>query len=376
MTQDAFIQQLRHELRSLPKHVVDDIVADYREYIGDALAAGRSEADVIAALGDPVKLARELRAQASFRQWETRRSFGNLLRVIVSIAGLGLVQLFLLVPFIFYLTLLTCGYVLSATMLVTGLATVVLLSSHHAFGWPSTDRIPFSFQGSSEDSNESADDGDVSQRRADGDAAMLKRVNVPDFRVDGDRFVLQPQPGTHMSIVTTSGNVELRNENGKLHVTSTGGATAGFDVKGDVWTIPRANVVALEIGTGRGDTLSAARMGGSAGDMAWEVKSDGEHVSFVEGGKDGPRLAVHSEGDSVVIDKNHVAIDSGDDHVLIVGPHGSSIGALLYGVAMLAGGALGLWLCVWLTRFTWRGLVRYVRRHAERIAERLEHGAA
>ncbi|MFP3741085.1 hypothetical protein, partial [Burkholderia sp. SIMBA_019] len=80
--------------------------------------------------------------------------------------------------------------------------TVVLLSSHHAFGWPSTDRIPFSFQGSSEDSNESADDGDVSQRRADGDAAMLKRVNVPDFRVDGDRFVLQPQPGTHMSIVT------------------------------------------------------------------------------------------------------------------------------------------------------------------------------
>jgi hypothetical protein len=70
-----------------------------------------------------------------------------------------------------------------------------------------------------------------------------------------------------------------------------------------------------------------------------------------------------------------VAIDSGDDHVLIVGPHGSSLGALLYGVAMLIGGALGLWLCVWLTRFTWRGLVRYVRRHAERITERLEHGA-
>jgi uncharacterized membrane protein len=142
MTQDAFIQQLRHELRSLPKHLVDEIVADYREYIGDALAAGRSEAEVIAALGDPVKLARELRAQASFRQWETRRSFSNLLRVIASIAGLGLVQLVLLVPFILYLTLLTCGYVLAATMLVTGLATVLLLGSHHAFGWPATDRIP------------------------------------------------------------------------------------------------------------------------------------------------------------------------------------------------------------------------------------------
>jgi uncharacterized membrane protein len=46
MTQEAFIQQLRHELRSLSKDVVDEIIADYREYIGDALAAGRNEAEV------------------------------------------------------------------------------------------------------------------------------------------------------------------------------------------------------------------------------------------------------------------------------------------------------------------------------------------
>ncbi|WP_321845721.1 DUF1700 domain-containing protein [Paraburkholderia bannensis] len=377
MTQDAFIQQLRHELRSLPKHVVDEIVADYREYIGDALAAGRSEAEVIAALGDPVKLARELRAQASFRQWETRRSFGNLLRVVVSIAGLGLVQLILLVPFIVYLTLLTCAYVISAAMLVAGLATVVLLGSHHAFGWPSVERIPFSFQGGSQggDGDDSEAGDNAPDRREGGDASMLKNVNVPDFRVDGDRFVLRPQAGTHVSVVTTGGTVELRNEGGKLRVTSTGAAPAQFDVKGDVWTIQRADVVALDVRTAGGDTLSAARMGGASGDMAWDVKSDKEHVSFVEGGKDGPMLAVHSEGDSVVIDKNHVAIDSDGDHVLIVGPHGSSIGALLYGVAMLVGGALGLWLCLWLTRLTWRGLVRYVRLHAERIAKRLETGA-
>jgi hypothetical protein len=41
---------------------------------------------------------------------------------------------------------------------------------------------------------------------------------------------------------------------------------------------------------------------------------------------------------------------------------------------MLVGGALGLWLCVWLTRITWRGLVRYVRRQAELISARIEHG--
>src|SRR5580698_1794710 len=110
MTQDEFIQKLRHELGNFPKQAVDEIIADYREYFSDALAAGRSEAEVVAALGDPVKLARELKAQATFRQWETRRSFGNLVRVVMSIAGLGLVQLLLLVPFMLYLLLLTAGY--------------------------------------------------------------------------------------------------------------------------------------------------------------------------------------------------------------------------------------------------------------------------
>jgi hypothetical protein len=60
--------------------------------------------------------------------------------------------------------------------------------------------------------------------------------------------------------------------------------------------------------------------------------------------------------------------------MVIVGPHGSNIGTLLYGFAMLVGGAFGLWLCVRLTCITWRGLVRYVRRQAERLTEKLELG--
>jgi hypothetical protein len=83
---------------------------------------------------------------------------------------------------------------------------------------------------------------------------------------------------------------------------------------------------------------------------------------------------VKSGDDSVVIDRNHVSIQSGSDRMLIIGPHGSSIGTLLYGFAMLVAGVLGLWLCVWLTRITWRGLVRYVRRQIERITERLDAG--
>lgn len=400
MTQDAFIRQLQHELRSLPKHVVDEIVADYREYIGDALAAGRSEAEVIAALGDPVKLARELKAQATFRQWETRRSFGNLMRVFLSIAGLGLLQLVLLVPFMFYLLLLTTGYVVSAALAATGLATVVLLGSHHLLGWPSVDQIPFSFVSGSEHGVASArtesrddDDGDdddavatsgpqpsVAASRDSGASAAAKvdarlaQTHIPDFKVDGDRFELQPEPGTRVSVVTVAGPFEMKNDDGKMKIESVGGARDLFTVTGNTWSIRRADVLALDLKTDTGDKVSVARVGSDPHAMAWDLSDGGDHISFVEGGSGGPSLAVHSGEDSVEINRNHVSIQSGSDKMLIVGPRGSRIGALLYGFAMLVGGALGLWLCVWLTRITWRGLVRYVRRQAELIAGRLEHG--
>jgi uncharacterized membrane protein len=399
MTQDAFIRQLQHELRSLPKHVVDEIVADYREYIGDALAAGRSEADVIAALGDPVKLARELKAQVTFRQWETRRSFGNLMRVLLSIAGLGLLQLVLLVPFMFYLLFLTIGYVVSSALLAAGLATVVLLGSHQLFGWPSVSEIPFSFvsgsehdavsaqAGSADDADED-DDDEAKPGKAPSVAATpdngastaasvdprLAQTHVPGFKVDGDRFVLQPEPGTHASIVTMAGPIEIKNEGGNMKIESVGGARELFTVTGNTWSIRRADIVALDLKTGNGDKISVARVGSDPRAMAWDISSEGNRVSFVEGGRGGPSFAVHSGEDSVEFNRDHVAIRSGSDKVVIVGSHGSRIGALLYGFVMLVGGALGLWLCVWLTRITWRGLVRYVRRQAELISARLEHG--
>ena len=46
MKQDVFIEALRQELSSLPKPAVDEIIADYREYIGDALAAEIGRAHV------------------------------------------------------------------------------------------------------------------------------------------------------------------------------------------------------------------------------------------------------------------------------------------------------------------------------------------
>ncbi|NPT43870.1 DUF1700 domain-containing protein [Paraburkholderia sp. 1N] len=396
MTQDAFIQQLRHELRSLPKKVVDEIVADYREYFGDALAAGRSEAEVVAALGDPIKLARELKAQANFRQWETRRSFGNLMRVVASIAGLGLLQLLLLIPFMFYLLMLTIGYAVSGALTVAGLVTVVALGSHHLFGWPAFNSVPFTFESgdvrtgplasvighdkAAKDDSDEGDEGDDSDADhapapAQGDARQAT-ANMKVFRVDGDRFVLRPDAATRISIVTLAGPIDIKNDDGKLKINSVGGARDLFKVDPDgTWSIASADIIALDLKDDEGDKVSAARIGTGAKAMAWDIRNHGDHVSFVQGmDATGKGLAVHSGSDSVVIDRDHIAIKSGSDNVVVVGPHGSGIGAMIYGFAMLVAGIVGLWLCLWLTRITWRGLVRYVQRQLDLITARLDEG--
>ncbi|SOE98553.1 Protein of unknown function [Burkholderia sp. OK233] len=381
MTQDAFIQQLRHELRSLPKQVVDEIVADYREYFGDALAAGRSEAEVVAALGDPVKLARELKAQASFRQWETRRSFGNLMRVVVSIAGLGLLQLFLLIPFMFYLLMLTVGYMVSGALVVAGLVTVVALGSHHLFGWPAFKSVPFTFESSDVKTDQQAnangndDDDDADDAPKQGDP-RLATANMKVFRVDGDRFVLRPDTATRISIVTLAGPIDIKNDDGKLKINSVGGVRDLFKVDPDgTWSIASADIVALDLKDGEGDKVSVARIGTGAKALAWDIRNHGDHVSFVQGADgSGKSMAVHSGSDSVVIDRDHIAIKDGSDNVVIIGPHGSGIGAMIYGFAMLVAGIVGLWLCLWLTRITWRALVRYVQRQLDLITARLDEG--
>ncbi|CAB3676047.1 hypothetical protein LMG24238_02363 [Paraburkholderia sediminicola] len=383
MTQDAFIQQLRHELRSLPKQVVDEIVADYREYFGDALAAGRSEAEVVAALGDPVKLARELKAQASFRQWETRRSFGNLMRVVVSIAGLGLLQLFLLIPFMFYLLMLTVGYMVSGALVVAGLVTVVALGSHHLFGWPAFHSLPFTFESSdvktgqqaSTNGNDDDDDDAADDVPKQGDP-RLATANMKVFRVDGDRFVLRPDAATRISVVTLAGPIDIKNDDGKLKINSVGGARDLFKVDPDgTWSIAATDIVALDLKDGEGDKVSVARIGTGAKALAWDIRNHGDHVSFVQGADgSGKRLAVNSGTDSVVIDRDHISIKDGSDNVVIVGPHGSGIGAMIYGFTMLVAGIVGLWLCLWLTRITWRALVRYVQRQLDLITARLDEG--
>jgi uncharacterized membrane protein len=127
MTRAEFIAQLRQGLSGMAPKELDDIVADYDAHFDEGLAAGRSEAAVAAALGDPLRLARELRAEAGLRRWERQRTPAALLGAMVSLGGMLAVDIFILLPFLLVFAL--CAFVAAMVLFIVGVAAVWLLLS-------------------------------------------------------------------------------------------------------------------------------------------------------------------------------------------------------------------------------------------------------
>ncbi|AOJ70482.1 MULTISPECIES: DUF1700 domain-containing protein [Burkholderia] len=387
MKQDAFIQRLRQALDSLPKREVDEIVADYREYIGDALAAGRAEEDVIAALGDPEKLARELKAQANFRQWEERRSFGNLMRVVGSIAGLGLLHVILLVPFLLYMLVLTTGYVFFGALTVAGLVTLVAFGSHYVFGTPVPGVLPFgggagqadvagAAAGKGAPGGKQAQGGKIEKDAQSASAAAADALNdAKELRVDGERYVLDLHDGSRVSIVTRKGVIDARKQDGKLSIDAMGDGARELLAAGkdDTLSIARADVIALDLKSASGDQMTVANTGASAPGLNVPGIAGG-NVQMTPDGHGGMHLSVTNGENSVSIVGGRITVDNGKQHVSVAAPTGFALGGIAfgYGLAMLPIGIVGLLVCIWLTRVTWRALVRYVRRRIDAVSAKLE----
>lgn len=98
MTRQAFLARLREGLRGLPPQTVADIVADYEAHFTDGEAAGRSEAEVAAALGDPERLAREIRAESTMARWREERSPSSAAAAVFAVLGLGAIDILVLLP--------------------------------------------------------------------------------------------------------------------------------------------------------------------------------------------------------------------------------------------------------------------------------------
>jgi uncharacterized membrane protein len=106
MNSAAFLRILRDGLAGLPPQDIDDILADYAVWFDEGRASGRSEEDVAAGLGDPRRLARELRAESGLRRWENHHSMRNSAAALLALGGLAAVDVLLLLPLLFAVMLI------------------------------------------------------------------------------------------------------------------------------------------------------------------------------------------------------------------------------------------------------------------------------
>ena len=135
MNRADFLSILGDGLAGLPAAEIDDILADYAAHFEEARASGRAEHEVASALGDPRRLARELRAETGLRRWENHRSFRNSTAALFALSGLAVVDIVLLLPLLLValLILLMIAFVMCVLEIV-GIGLLVSVYKHAGDG--------------------------------------------------------------------------------------------------------------------------------------------------------------------------------------------------------------------------------------------------
>lgn len=96
MTKEKWLEKLKKSLTGLTKEEIEDIMADYKEYFYDALEKGRTEEEVTNSLGEPLKLAKQLKADSRIKTAQANMNPKNVLKAIFAIVTLSLFNLIIM----------------------------------------------------------------------------------------------------------------------------------------------------------------------------------------------------------------------------------------------------------------------------------------
>ena len=122
MHQQEYLDALRRALAGLPPDLVAKTMRYYEQTFNEGLAAGRSAQEIAHELGDPKKIALTLRSNTQRQAFELKKTPVNLLRLLVSLAGLAIFNLFMVIPAAVYAALLVTFYAMSLSFYLGGIA--------------------------------------------------------------------------------------------------------------------------------------------------------------------------------------------------------------------------------------------------------------
>lgn len=125
MNKQDYLDALKHAMAGLAPDTVARTLAYYEQRFIDGLTAGRGEQEIAAELDPPRKIAMTLRANVHLSSLEKKTPF-SLLRMLASLIGLGVFNLFMVIPAMVYAALLTTVYACALSFYLGG---VVLTAS-------------------------------------------------------------------------------------------------------------------------------------------------------------------------------------------------------------------------------------------------------
>jgi uncharacterized membrane protein len=131
MKREEFLARLKSGLSGMPRDQVNDVVRDYESHFAEGMAQGRSEDDIAAALGDPARLAKELRAEAGLKRWQEGRNAASFIAALLAFLGLATFDVILLLPvlFVVLIVLFAIGIAMLALTIVGIVVEVMTLTS-------------------------------------------------------------------------------------------------------------------------------------------------------------------------------------------------------------------------------------------------------
>ena len=136
MNKTAYMNALRLALEGLPASVIEETMWIYEGKFVDAMAAGKSEEEVAAALPKAELVAAQKKAGMRYQNLKNNFTVGNIASLLVALIGLMFFNLFMLIPAITYFCLLCSGYVLALALYVAGIGiTAASLSGVEQFNF-------------------------------------------------------------------------------------------------------------------------------------------------------------------------------------------------------------------------------------------------
>jgi uncharacterized membrane protein len=134
MTKHEFLAELASALQRIPEGERQDILRDYEEYFTDAAHAGRTDAEVIATLGQPAHIAKQLIADHHLSRAQSNLTFASFLKATLAVVSLTFFNLvFILGPLIGAIGFLFGLWIASISFVITPLLYIISL----AFNLPS-----------------------------------------------------------------------------------------------------------------------------------------------------------------------------------------------------------------------------------------------